>query len=582
MLHRLKHNLATAAPLLLLWVLLTAGTCPVWAGDALEVTSEGGPYHLCHYAGVLQDPGGRLGIDQVSSPPFNLQFKNVPGHFLRMGTHKGAVWLRLPLNFAPGSDPSDWVLELSKEFVDRIDLYLPNSKGGWSAIQAGLSRPPNPRMAVSRIPALQLPPDLPRQAVIYIRLQSRFGLGMHILLRNLREFHFHTLLDSSFYGLLYGAPLAMALFNFFVFLSLRDRIYVYYVVFILCMLAYQVLLHGQTHMLVPLPHDTLLTLFGIMSGAALLFGVQFSRAFLLTSINAPLWDKVLFAYMGLALVRIGMSLAGLHALGNHLTQIMGLASPVLSITTGVVCWRRGFSPARYYIVAWTVLSLCVTWHVLVSLSLLPWTQVSSMIIGVGSALESILLSFALADRIRVLRRERESLVKATNHYRQLSNRDALTGLYNLRYFRDRLAPMAVETQAQDEPLFLIMADIDNFKKFNDAHGHPEGDKVLEGMGQTIGHCVRHDDLPCRYGGEEFAVILPGASQDQGRAVAERIRREFKALRFKPHGIPAAPVTVSLGLATLHGGESAEALLNRADQALYTAKGRGKNQIVMDP
>lgn len=577
---RFKHRPAPAAFLALLWVLLAGGVCPAGAADALEVAPDQGPYHLSHHTGVLKDPGGRLTIEQVSSPPFAGQFQTLPGDFLRLGTQEGAVWLRLRLDFKPETTPADWVLELSRQFLDFIDIYLPNATGGWDLIQAGIARPLNSRMAVSRTPALQLPTDLPRQAVIYLRLQSHFGLGMHISLRDLREFHFHSLIDSYIYGLIYGAPLALALFNLFVFLSLRDRVYVYYVVFILSLLAYQLILHGQTHMLGLLLHETRLTLFGVMAGAALFFGTQFSRSFLLTSLNAPLWDKVLFAYMGLAVVRIGMSLVGLHTWGNHLAQIMGLLSPVLSITTGVVCWRRGFSPARYYIVAWTVLSLCVTWHVLVSFSLLPWTGVSSMMMGVGSALESILLSFALADRIRVLRRERESLAKATSHYRQLSNRDALTGLYNLRYFRDHLAPMVVEAQVRGEPLSLIMADIDDFKKFNDGHGHPEGDKVLEGMGQAIGHCVRHDDLPCRYGGEEFAIILPGASQEQGRTVAERIRQEFQELRFKPHGIVAPPVTVSLGLAALRSGESAEALLTRADQALYTAKDRGKNQTVV--
>jgi PleD family two-component response regulator len=95
----------------------------------------------------------------------------------------------------------------------------------------------------------------------------------------------------------------------------------------------------------------------------------------------------------------------------------------------------------------------------------------------------------------VLRRERESLARATSHYRQLSNRDALTGIYNLRYFRDHLAPMVVEAQIRGEPLSLIMADIDNFKKYNDAHGHPEGDKVLVGMGQAITHACAMTTCP---------------------------------------------------------------------------------------
>jgi diguanylate cyclase (GGDEF)-like protein len=93
--------------------------------------------------------------------------------------------------------------------------------------------------------------------------------------------------------------------------------------------------------------------------------------------------------------------------------------------------------------------------------------------------------------------------------------------------------------------------------------------------------VRHDDLPCRYGGEEFTVILPGVEENQGRVIAERIRQEFQGYQFKPHGIPVPPVTVSLGLAASEAGKAPKPCCSGPTRPLYLAKDRGKNQTVVD-
>ncbi len=574
----------------LLVIVLAAGAVPGAGAEGgtepsppLELSAGRDFYHLGPYVDVLPDPTGKLTLEEVRRPPLARNFKPNGKVMLRLGTVKGAVWLRFRLieRFPDPKRLHPWIVELSKEYIDLIDIYLEQPGGGYRVIRAGQSRPLHPGMVVSRTPALSVPPHLLNGSYIFIRLENRFGLGMTAEVRSPRAFQFHLLGDSYTMGALFGVPLALSLFNFFIFIFFRDRVYLYYVIFMLSMFGYQLMVHGQISGLQVFTLDTDLTIFGILAGLVMIFGAQFTRTFLLTPKNAPLWDKVLLVYMVLALVKTALSLAGLHAEANHMAQFMALLSPVLSIATGVTCWRRGYTPARFYLLAWTAFSLSVVWHVLVSLNLLPWSGLSALMMVVGSALEAILLSFALADRIRTIQKEQERLRRATRHYRQLSNMDSLTGLFNARYLRDHLEPVIEKDRRAGKPLSLMIIDVDDFKRFNDTYGHPEGDKVLTSLGMVIRECVRRADVPCRYGGEEFCIILPGANLEQAALVAERIRGQFESLLFEPAGKERpVTVTVSIGTARLAPEDNGAKLISAADKALYEAKSQGKNKVVL--
>ncbi|MEZ4484111.1 MAG: diguanylate cyclase [Syntrophotaleaceae bacterium] len=200
---------------------------------------------------------------------------------------------------------------------------------------------------------------------------------------------------------------------------------------------------------------------------------------------------------------------------------------------------------------------------------------------IGSALEAILLSFALADRIKLkLRQEREQLSHSERRHKELALTDSLTGLYNRRYFT---AQTDLEIESADrlgQKLTLMMLDVDNFKSFNDRYGHQEGDRVLACLGKIMLACVREKDVPCRYGGEEFAIILPGGQNSTAVEIYERINKELLANRFGADSQKAGRITMSIGVAEHLPGEPAENLVRRADQALYEAKARGRNQIII--
>jgi len=157
--------------------------------------------------------------------------------------------------------------------------------------------------------------------------------------------------------------------------------------------------------------------------------------------------------------------------------------------------------------------------------------------------------------------------------------DGLTNLFNHRYFQTQLAAEVARIQRYPHPLSLIMFDIDYFKKFNDTHGHPVGDTVLRQISRVIRKSVRKVDIPCRYGGEEFAVILPETGIKDSSVVAEKIRRTVEELRFEADPKSAKKkMTLSGGIAEYKPGMSKEELVRYADEALYRAKHEGKNRI----
>jgi len=167
--------------------------------------------------------------------------------------------------------------------------------------------------------------------------------------------------------------------------------------------------------------------------------------------------------------------------------------------------------------------------------------------------------------------------------RNLSIRDPLTGLFNRRYMEEVLAQEQHRTRRNDAQLAVIMLDIDHFKKFNDDFGHDGGDAILRALGEFLKKQVRGSDIACRYGGEEFLLILSPSTAEGAQQRAEKIREEVRLLSVNHANRDLGAITLSLGVAMFpeHGPESA-ALLKAADVALYQAKSGGRNRVVMAP
>ena len=161
--------------------------------------------------------------------------------------------------------------------------------------------------------------------------------------------------------------------------------------------------------------------------------------------------------------------------------------------------------------------------------------------------------------------------------------DALTGLFNRRYMESHLSTLVEQAASRGKPLTVMVVDIDYFKAINDSHGHDAGDDVLRDFALRIKRSIRGIDLACRYGGEEFVLVMPETDMAVAAMVAERLRRRIAAEPFAiQQGSRVVPVTISIGIAALRDkDDTAASVLKRADQALYRAKRDGRNRVVPD-
>jgi diguanylate cyclase (GGDEF)-like protein len=188
------------------------------------------------------------------------------------------------------------------------------------------------------------------------------------------------------------------------------------------------------------------------------------------------------------------------------------------------------------------------------------------------------LLVVLSERVRSHNEYIASSLGVLRQAEHNAHTDALTGLGNRHWMRSMFEREVTRAQHNDQPLCLMMIDVDNFKEFNDQYGHIAGDRVLAAVSSALREYLRPTDLIARFGGDEFAALLPGLSLKQARQAAERLRQRVAGL--SPPSLSTA-ITISVGIAHRHTGDDVARLLQRADEAMYSAKERGRNRVAID-
>jgi len=188
----------------------------------------------------------------------------------------------------------------------------------------------------------------------------------------------------------------------------------------------------------------------------------------------------------------------------------------------------------------------------------------------------------LEQRMLTLQRENLDLIVKNRALSEVSTRDTLTGLYNRWYVIDKIDSEINRSQRHGSPMSVLMLDLDHFKRINDTYGHAVGDQVLQWVGKTLKESCRVYDVPGRYGGEEFCIMLPETKVGNTSAVADRIRAKMETTMLRI-GDVTLNITASIGIAgvdsaSAEGLLSPAALIDRADRALYSAKHLGRNRI----
>jgi diguanylate cyclase (GGDEF)-like protein len=258
-----------------------------------------------------------------------------------------------------------------------------------------------------------------------------------------------------------------------------------------------------------------------------------------------------------------------------LGNIAVLVSVIVGFIAAVKGALAGDRPSQMFLWSWLPLLILLSWRVLEINLGWPASDMLQYAFPASFVLAGVLLMIGLGDRMLQYKRERD----ASN---LLARRDPLTEVYNRRALDERLHAAAHEAGHQSQPLALLFADLDHFKRINDEHGHDIGDACLREVARRLRSVLRFGDVLGRYGGEEFVIGLPRTAVDDACAMAERIRQ---AIRSQPIvcGDVGISVTLSIGVAVLYDGLAGyDEAIKRADKALYVSKRDGRDRVSMLP
>ena len=557
---------------------------------------------------VLADPGGKLGIEQILGTTQAGRFTpRTAGGEINFGYVDAAYWLRVRVQTAR---VADWMLEIEYPSLDSVEVYAPDDTGHLIRQQAGDLQPfaQRPYPYHNLVFPLRLPGG---ESVIYLRVQSAGNLTVPMRIWSAARFYPHAADSNALYALYFGSLLALGLYNLLLFFSIRDRAYVEYFGFVLSMAVAQASQSGfaNQYLWSEWPWWGNLALPAGFAATGL-FGALFTRTFLHTAGISSWLDRLIRLFIGL----FSLSAAVLpmsYKLGAMLVSLSGLGFSLLALVGGLIGLRRGHAGARYFLIAWSLLLSGVAVLALRNFAWLPTNFFTANAMLLGSSLEMLLLSFALADRINRVRQEKEHAQAETLHAKQamvealhrseqelearvedrtrelakanqllserevalanLARRDPLTGLANRLALDEEVHRALHRADRTGQHVALLLIDLDRFKPINDQHGHEVGDAVLIQVAERIRQSTRANDMICRLGGDEFVVVLESEQADTDAGlVADKLIYSLQA----PIEIGNLSVQVgaSIGLSCCPiDGRNLRDLLHHADLAMYRAK-----------
>lgn len=510
---------------------------------------------------LLEDPEGTATVEEVSTPDRAARFVPATPETANPGFTQSVYWVRIAIR-NDDAHAREVFIRQTYPLIDYVDLYEP-AANGWAAHATGDRRLFGTRPVANRDFIFPITVPAQSERTYYMRFQSQGPIDISLSL-----FTSPTLLESlsreqTAYGVYYGAVIMLLVWAALVFIAVRDNAFIAYFAYVGTFGLYMLVHNGLAYQyLWPDSPRWANTGLAILINTSLFAALQFSRMILRARDYTPKLDRVA---IGLQLVAVLAVLATPFVSYASIMQPVAalvLASVIFMLVMGIVSAIAGSRPARYYILAWSSFLAGSVVFLLKTFGILPHTFFTQNGWQIGSLLEMILLSMTLSSRMYELQHQ--------------SRTDPLTLLGNRRLFDDKLAREFTIARHLRRPLSLLVLDIDHFKAYNDQYGHTQGDEAIKAVAGALRKHVRKPFIACRYGGEEFTVILPGTDADAAALLAERLRKTVEDIFIGNFAI-----TVSVGCASLSQGrfDSAEKFFDAADSALYAAKQQGRNRVI---
>jgi diguanylate cyclase (GGDEF)-like protein len=476
----------------------------------------------------------------------------------------GAYWLHAQLRH--DEPAAQWVLDPNNTIIERVELRLYGSDGSVQQAVTGYHAPHAYAMHYGT--PVRLAPGVVYD--VLVRFESPYyASAPRFQLAEATAYQRKVTLENAAVLAALGATAALGVFYFFLYLLARTRAHLFY--------AGQVLCGGLGWaMTFQLPaellgwHDLRWHYGFFFFGAA--FGCLFCLEFLQLKRHQR-WAAR--AFRVLAALCVLLSPMAVFALPYaHATATLLISAwMTLALVCGVQAWRRGYRPARFFVLAFLALALPASVILPGNLDLIPdLVDNAELLTLVGAMLEALLQAFALADRIRIMALEKDSYVAQLGHALQVAHTDVLTGIGN-RFAFGRALEEAQQARRNDESAgaqVLFAIDLDGLKRVNDGHGHQRGDELIQAVAQGLILLTAPGGACFRLGGDEFAILAP--AQDEAR-----LRAGLAALDAELHAMGFAESGISYGLARWVDDADPQQLMQLADRQMYAHKAGRKRE-----
>lgn len=523
------------------------------------------------YISVLSESDEKLSLAQARQAYQQGEFIRWDRPVLSYGIGVAPKWLVIEIeNPGVNTIPRRFIIENS--WLDKADIYILHNEQIIKQLHLGDVYPFNKRIIEHRFFAFDH--DYAQGiSQVFIRVETPDPMILPVFFGSVDDSAKRDVFNSYSYGLLYGIVTALLLYNFVLFIQLRLRRYLFYVIYLAMFILTNQSYTGHAFYLFwpesvlwqQWMNPLLITLYACSS-------IVFAFLFLHTERLFPRIFKVtLMAIVALLFVQILLFLMGAQSLTVIIAIAFVLFFALFTIFMALITWQYIPQEVGYFLFASIATLIGSTISVMTVFGVLPYYELSYRAIEIGLSIDVILLSIALAEQFRLLQKEK---LIAEN----LSRLDPLTGLFNRRAFYEMAEPIRHNALRYDHLMSAIIFDIDKFKLINDQFGHNVGDEVIKAAAEMTQKLKRKGDISARWGGEEFVILLPETGIERARAFAERLRKAIESIEL--NNLPmSVPFTVSLGVAQISENvNSIEQLIKLADTRMYQAKENGRNQV----
>ncbi len=406
--NQMSQSICRAILLISLTLVIILFTSSLFAIEPVILKNTIGKYQLGNYLEYLEDKEKIWTIKDVTSDKLSKQFVKSDKKILSFGFTGSAYWIRFTVKNRLDKEHK-WYLEINNPHIDQIDLYIPKKDNLYINRTAGGNFPYSEREIKHRNVVFYLTGTPNEQKTYYIRFETNGSMILPLIMWSPLDFLEHATYEYIAFGLFYGIFLVMIFYNLFLYLSIRDLSYLNYVIYIFWLITFSLVLDGIIVQYLPFE----LVFWINKKGTLIVFFIfiwilQFTRSFLnVTRQDLTLYRIILFCtFLGILGILISLFLSNYIIL--QFASIFGLITVCIVILAGFLRLRKGYRPARYFLIAWFILVIGILALGLRVLGLLPDNIFTLHAMKLGSVIEVILLSLALADRINIMKREKEN------------------------------------------------------------------------------------------------------------------------------------------------------------------------------